>query len=1355
MKKLILLAVVVALALLIFRGSQDVEEPAVTDSALPAVAALDVDFSAGPLSLILDGKNPVEGDMGVNEYTLRHREVQINPACLDSTLAVQEGDAIRFSPFGDTVIQGKVQHVQVAEDALSFTVVVDGVPETHIDVTIFDGRITIRYDRVDLGRRYLVVRTKSDSQYFALEIDSRTEWAAKREKARQEVELAKEPEKPSVHHCEKHEVVPDAPGGRTMFGGTDFSIDQLPECRFKRDLLALDPEAQAAAIATLSGPNISFHKNDLQDLYVDTEGGVNYACSFLPPEETGETTEPEGDPDIADAPVPVSLPPIRHSNADSTNKLFLDFNGHYIAEGDTVWENTTYSTWSTRPGEAVDSPPWDCKAWSADADRTQFSDSEQAYIIAVWARVAEDYAGFDVDVTTEFPGSWSRNVGHCLFTSTTDALGNDLPHLATGGRAYVNVFGWSSYSYDFSGRAYSPAFVAASDSMSYYYAEAGSHELGHNMGLSHDGDSGATYYSGHAIANGDSHTWNAIMGGGVTPDIGQWSQGEYYDANQSQDDLSIIEGKLGIRSDDHGDTSGTASALTVQPDLVTVSAAGVVETTDDPDVFSFSTDAGEISFDADTYKRASSDWGSSLDILLELRDGTGTLVATNNPATDVLASITATVTKGTYYLTVKPTGVSDPISNPPYGYTSYGSLGFYSISGTVVNTNSITLESPLGGEAWNHDTTQTVQWTSGNSNGMSNVRIFQNGSNVFTIASNVSNAVGNVEWVVANSLSSGTNYSVRVESSTNASIFSESGAISIKPWFPYAEGLETGLGIWEQSADNDFDWSRISGSTPSTDTGPSSAYAGSWYVFTEASSPNYPYKTAGLEADFPFNVLSNPKISFAYHMYGADTGTLALQVSTNGGAAWTTAWSLSGDQGDQWFQTNVTLAAYAGTPVRLRFRGVTGSGYAGDMALDSIAISNAVAQIVTDVSELNVPEGSTNTFQIKLSSEPLASVTVNVARVSGDTNINVSSDASLEFTTGNWGDYQTVVLAADEDDDWASSSAVIRCSSSGLTDLDVTATEVENDTNPALLLPFSETFEDNASNAGTLGLLDGQHAWSATAATVTASYAQSGSQSCLIGEGGYIRHTFEGDHTNVWILMWAQATFTTEPPSVDPDASAVFYFNSSGNVVAYSNDTPVEVVRPTSGSGWQKLLIHLDYVAHTWALQMNDVNVFSDFGFYSNSTAFTELEITESNGGSTVDSIQIALTNPVDTDSDGIPNWWEIQYFGGATNADAGATCSNGVNTVLEAYVAGLNPTNPASVFVMTQLGSDAGDIDRAVLQWNMVSNRLYTIYWTSNLLSGFPPSPLATNITAGAFTDTVHSANDDGFYRIEVDLAP
>ena len=43
--------------------------------------------------------------------------------------------------------------------------------------------------------------------------------------------------------------------------------------------------------------------------------------------------------------------------------------------------------------------------WLQDNNPSTFSDSERATILSVWRIVAEDYAPFDVDVTTEDPAA--------------------------------------------------------------------------------------------------------------------------------------------------------------------------------------------------------------------------------------------------------------------------------------------------------------------------------------------------------------------------------------------------------------------------------------------------------------------------------------------------------------------------------------------------------------------------------------------------------------------------------------------------------------------------------------------------------------------------------------------------------------------------------------------------------------------------------------------------------------------------------------------------------------------------------------------------------------------------------------
>lgn len=158
--------------------------------------------------------------------------------------------------------------------------------------------------------------------------------------------------------------------------------------------------------------------------------------------------------------------------------------------------------------------------------------------------------------------------------------------------------------------------------------------------------------------------------------------------------------------------------------------------------------------------------------------------------------------------------------------------------------------------------------------------------------------------------------------------------------FPYTEGFESGMGAWTQSAADDFDWSRISGGTGSSNTGPGSAAAGSWYIYMEASSPNYPSKVSTLNSPcFDLSGLSSADFDFQYHLYGAaDMGGLVLQAQVDGGS-WSTLWSDSGNQGNAWQTASIDLTAYLDETVQLRFVGTTGATWQGDMAIDEISLT--------------------------------------------------------------------------------------------------------------------------------------------------------------------------------------------------------------------------------------------------------------------------------------------------------------------------------------------------------------------------------------------------------------------------------
>ncbi|MCB0855821.1 MAG: T9SS type A sorting domain-containing protein, partial [Bacteroidetes bacterium] len=111
------------------------------------------------------------------------------------------------------------------------------------------------------------------------------------------------------------------------------------------------------------------------------------------------------------------------------------------------------------------------------------------------------------------------------------------------------------------------------------------------------------------------------------------------------------------------------------------------------------------------------------------------------------------------------------------------------------------------------------------------------------------------------------------------------------------------------------------------------------YAYMEVSSPNYPTKRAILNSPcFDLTGITSPEITFDYHMLGSP-GTLDLQASTDG-STWTTIWTQTG--GSAWSSATVSLNTYTNEDeLRLRFNGVSGSTWQGDIAIDAIGIDGS------------------------------------------------------------------------------------------------------------------------------------------------------------------------------------------------------------------------------------------------------------------------------------------------------------------------------------------------------------------------------------------------------------------------------
>lgn len=112
----------------------------------------------------------------------------------------------------------------------------------------------------------------------------------------------------------------------------------------------------------------------------------------------------------------------------------------------------------------------------------------------------------------------------------------------------------------------------------------------------------------------------------------------------------------------------------------------------------------------------------------------------------------------------------------------------------------------------------------------------------------------------------------------------------------------------------------------------------------------------------------------------------------------------------------------------------------------TVTIGSGTPQaLVVAPTAISVNEGSTNTFSVRLATQPSSNVTVSTSAASGDSDLTLQSGSSLTFTSTNWNTNQLVRVAGAEDADSTNGSRTFTVSSSGLTSINVVATEVDND----------------------------------------------------------------------------------------------------------------------------------------------------------------------------------------------------------------------------------------------------------------------------------------------------------------------
>ncbi|GBD55337.1 hypothetical protein BGM30_44300 [Microcystis aeruginosa NIES-298] len=342
---------------------------------------------------------------------------------------------------------------------------------------------------------------------------------------------------------------------------------------------------------------------------------------------------------------------------------------------------------------------------------TAYSQAEFDAIKEIFRRVAADYAPFGVNVTTKTPtfDQITRSSTSDSAYGTVVSIGNiGSQWSGAGGIAYVGIYDLVDTT-----NYYKPALVFPSRlGTAKNIAEAASHEAGHNLNLSHDGQGSTEYYTG----GGSSPGWAPIMGVGYSKQLTQFSRGQYSNATNTENDFLQIRGEGIGRYVEGTPNTDLASAQTIT--LNSTGYGGAFEwitlasddgnTGIDYDYFKFTAPAaGSVNISVNNALIFSKDGTNfigedlpagygNLHLDAQILNASGGVLAdwNNNALVDVTGLTYSGLVAGqNYFVKVGP---NSTLPDQSFGETTWGSLGAYALR-IQADTKSISIAKTTDG----------------------------------------------------------------------------------------------------------------------------------------------------------------------------------------------------------------------------------------------------------------------------------------------------------------------------------------------------------------------------------------------------------------------------------------------------------------------------------------------------------------------------------------------------------------------------------------------------------------------------------------------------------------------------------